>query len=353
MNKNKLLWSVVLILIAIISIPIVHAQFVPTGSRLFFILINAAIIAVVLFILQAFLIPGKADKEKTFVFIVIFIASLAIAFIFGQTGFIWKTGQLSRFFNIYVAVNAIIIGVLAYFILGFLDVGKKLVSPEGKKGYGILIFLGALMWAVGIQSSYGNLFIWQAYREIVDFFIGPKGVLNPFPPQYRLIVFAGAFFILSFFFNNYLITGATGANQRINYGLALIMAVNLAAADVGLATIIQISELIFFLFLAKGLGDTVPGKKWGSNWFLSLVLIGWASAAAFYGTENQGLLATIMGVPLVALGLLKGPGVQIGKIGVLSTATDMTLFGIELAVFIILTIVLSKLLGRMFGGTTT
>ena len=77
MSKNKLMWNIVLFLIVIAALPIAYAQNF-TGSRLFLILINAAIVGVVLFILQAFLIPKKEPKEQTAVWVAIIVGSLLI-----------------------------------------------------------------------------------------------------------------------------------------------------------------------------------------------------------------------------------------------------------------------------------
>jgi len=149
MSKNRLSWIFGLILISIIALPIAYAQIVPAGSQLYFLLINAAIIFVVLFALQSFLIPGKPDKEKTAVWVIVLLASLLLAYLFGRSGLLWAEGQpLARFFNLHVLVNAIIIAAVLYFVLGLLDINKKLGSPEGKAGYGIIIFLIALIFFV-------------------------------------------------------------------------------------------------------------------------------------------------------------------------------------------------------------
>src|SRR3989344_4017828 len=220
MRKNKLMWNIALFLVVIISLPIAHAQTF-TGSSWFFILINSLIVGVVLFILQSFLMPGKDPKEKTAVWVAIIAGSLLVGFLFGRNGFIWQ-GPLGRFFNIYIIVNTLIIAIVLYFVLGFILKDKIPKSPEGIGGYGLLIFIGALVWAIGIANSYGNVFVWQAYKYFISYFIGPEGILNPYPPQYRLLVFAGSGVLLAFFFSNYLITGA-GANAKVNYGLALIL----------------------------------------------------------------------------------------------------------------------------------
>lgn len=345
MSKNKLSWSIALFLIAITSLPIAYAQAF-TGTRIFFVLVNAAVIGLVLFILQAFLIQQKQGKEKGVVLFVVVAASLVLAFLFGQNGLIWNTGPLSRFFNIYVFVNAVIIAIVAYFVFGLFKVNEKLAkSPQGQTGYGILIFIGALIWAVGIQSAYGDIFIWEAYKSVVSFFIGSDGILNPNPPNYRLLVLLGSFFLFSFFFNQFLIKGGMGQNQMVNYGLAAIMAINLASAGVKPKAIIIIAEMLFVLMMATALKDTItstkhPGVAAAFRWFLSIVLIGWASSAATYGTEFQGILAWIVGTIWSIFG---------GGISLVSGASliDVILFIIFMIVGPIIVI---PIIARLIGG---
>ena len=124
MSKSKLIWSFAFILISIISLPIAYAQAF-TGSRIFFILVNAAIIGIVLFILQAFLIPGKPDKEKVSAWVIILIASLLISWFYGTNGYIWEVGPLALIFNPVVIINTVIIGIVLYLLSGFLDLKKK------------------------------------------------------------------------------------------------------------------------------------------------------------------------------------------------------------------------------------
>ncbi len=300
MRKNRLVWNVAVFLILIISIPIAYAQTF-TGSSWFFIVVNSLIVGIVLFVLQTFLMPGKDGKEKTAVWVAIIVGSLLIGFLFGRSGFIWATGPFSKFFNIYVLVNTFIIGIVAYFALGLLKVAD-IQSPQGKTGYGILIFIGALIWAVGIANSYGNVFVWQAYKYFISYFIGPEGILNPWPPQYRLLVFVGSFGLLAFFFQNYLIQQGT---KWVNYALALILAMNMASSGVSVTSVIILGEIIFVLVLQKALqaGGT---NKWLS-WILAIGLVGWASAAMTYGTQYQGFLATLLG-PLVSTFIGGAPG---------------------------------------------
>ena len=99
MSKNKLLWSIGLFLIIIISIPIAYAQTF-FESPIFLILINSLIVGVILFVLQSFLIPQKNPKEQTAVWVAIIVGSLLIGWFFGSQGYIWKLPVFERFIRI-------------------------------------------------------------------------------------------------------------------------------------------------------------------------------------------------------------------------------------------------------------
>ena len=286
MSKNKSAWGIALILISIISLPIAYAQVVPTGSKIYFILINAAIIFVLLFILQSFLIQGKSDKEKTSVWVIMILASLLLAYFFGQNGFLWE-GPLKWIFNVFILVNSAIIAAILYFVLGLLDVNKKLNSTEGKTGYGILIFLFSVMIAINIAP---NMFLWQQefVRSSFAFLFSPeKGILHP---KSGLLVFVTSFILISFFFNQFLLKQG---DKKLNYALALIFAVNLAIPPVNpIKDVVQMGEIIFILIVWETLKGTVPQDKPWAAFLLSILLVGWASAALTVNTpENRGAVA--------------------------------------------------------------
>ncbi len=312
MSKNKLAWIFGLILlITIISLPIAYAQIVTAGSQLYFLLINAAIIFVVLFALQSFLIPQKPDKERTAVWVIVIVASLLLAYLFGQTGYLWAEGQpLARFFSIPVLVNAVIIAAVLYFVLGWMKVGN-LNSPEGKGGYAILIFLVALIFAVKI----GNQWIWDqsVVRQFIAYLFGAEGILNPSPPAYRLWTFLVSATLLAFFFSGYLIKNVPGGN-KINYALAILIAMTLARSGTNFQRIVILGEVIFLIVLAEALKGTSPNVKgFNLNWVIAGFLVGWASAAMTYGTEYQGWLAWIVGTPLYYAGFITLDGTTVTR----------------------------------------
>ncbi|MBI2658651.1 hypothetical protein HYX05_00930 [Candidatus Woesearchaeota archaeon] len=320
MRKNRLIWSFGLFLIAIISLPIAHAQTL-FESPIFFILINSLIVGVVLFILQSVLMPQKNPKEQTAVWVAILVGSLLIGFMFGRSGFIWNHPVFAKFFSIYVLVNAVVIGIILYFLFGFLDINKKLGSPEGKGGLGIIIFLIAALFAVQI----GNQWIWQkaVVRQFIDYLFGSQGILNPAPPEYRLWAFITVTTLLSFFFKGYLLPTGAGGTDKVNYALAILIGSSVARAGISFASIVLLGEAIFTIVLAKALQGTAPDVKGKStNWILAAFLVGWASAAMTYGTEYQGWLAWIVGTPLWAMGLI-----QVGPTGAAAQPSGTGWFG--------------------------
>jgi len=304
-----MIWSVALFLIAVLILPIAYAQAF-TGTRIYFVLVNAVIIGLVLFILQAFLVPGKEGKEQVSAWVIVILASLVLAYFFGSTNYIWN-GPLARFFSLYVLVNSIVISIVLYFLFGFLDIQKRLGgSPEGKTGMGLIIFLIALIFAVKI----GNQWIWEqaVVAQLFGYLFGAQGILNPSGPAYRLWTFIGSATLLAFFFSGFLMKNVAGGN-KINYALAIVIASNMASAGVSIQSVVIMAEVIFTIVLAEALKGTV-GEKKGSNWLLAAFLVGWASAAATYGTEYQGMLARPVGFILWAFGFISvGPAGAVAR----------------------------------------
>ena len=117
MSRNKLSWIFAMVLTALAITPNAYAQVLGmAGANWYYLLINALIIGVVLFILQAILVPGKDPKEKTSIWLIIIIVSLLLAWFYGRNGFLWQ-GPLAVIFNIKVLVNAVIIAAVLYFVL--------------------------------------------------------------------------------------------------------------------------------------------------------------------------------------------------------------------------------------------
>ena len=126
--KNKFnLISVFLILIVLLSSSVYAQLFGIQTSGLGIVMINAFIIAALLFILQAFLVPKGSEGQKTGVYIGILIASIVAAWFIGNT-YIWNFGSLGLFFNVKVIVNTTLLSAFFYFIMQFGSESWKTIS---------------------------------------------------------------------------------------------------------------------------------------------------------------------------------------------------------------------------------
>ncbi len=348
MSKNKVMWNLALFLIVVLTLPIVHAQTL-AGSRIYYIVINAFVIGIVLFILQAVLVPGKPDKERVSAWIIVVIASLVLAFIFGENGFIWKTGPLAILFNLYVIVNSIIIAGVLYFVLGFLKF-EQLKSAEGKTGYGILLFLIAVVITINVAP---DRFIWQqvTLRGLIGYlfsgeqYTGPgarpglaRGLLH-----YRggLIVGITGFLVISFFFKHWLIK--EDSNKWLNYALAALFAYHLAAPPANaLRDVVFMGELAFTLIVLNSMKTTFggEGKKLIVSVVASMFIVGMASTLlTLHSPENRGFYGWV-GCHFGFIfhcdempGVAGMPGVGSGSGGF--SSSTMIIFAVLLAAFLI------------------
>ncbi len=308
MTTHKLPWIFAVILVFIAAAPLASAQSAGGGS-LSFVLINAAIVGFVLFMIQAFLLPGKDGKEKTAIYVGIIVGSLMIGFLFGQSGFIWQ-GYFGRYFNFYVLVNAAIIATVIYIILGY---KVNLNSKEGNGGYILLIFIISMVFAVNI----GQHWIWQltVIRDFAGYLFGADGLLNPSPPAYRLWVFISSFVLMAYFFVAYLNTDKKlekGGNI-ITYAISLLLAASMTRAGIGFPLVVKIAELVFFMVLADALKGQIGDGKY--EWGLAFLIVGWSSSAvtAAYGKEYEGIIGSFMAPMLRYYGLIPtAPGESVG-----------------------------------------
>lgn len=274
MSSNKLMQGIALALISIALLPPAYAQTF-SGSTLFFILVNTAVIAVVLFILQAFLVPGKTDKERASVWGIIIAVSLLIAWFFGSQGLIWQTGPIGAFFKSYawykVLGNALAIGAVLYFLLGWLDVPKRLGSAEGKTGYALLLFIIAFMLALKM----GNSWLWEqgTIGGLINYFLGDEGILTL--DKNRIFVFIGSGVLLAWFFN-FIAIGKE--NKTINYILAFLFAAHLASGAEPY-TIDSIKNLVLIIgtwILGSNLSEKFTGQWKVAGYGIAFFLVYWA-----------------------------------------------------------------------------
>ena len=310
MRKNRLMWNIALFLIIIIALPVAYAQ--TATASWFYVLINAAIVFVILFALQTFLIPGKADKEKTAVYAILIGGSLLIGLLFGRDGLIYNTGIVGAFFRTYIwyviLVNALIITAVLYFVLGLLDKNKRLMpgSPQGISGVGILLFLISIVFAVKL----GNRWIWQLenVQYFINYLFGVEGILV-YP---KIIVFITSFVVLAYFFTFYFTKEIAGA-KFITYALAAILAASMASAGVGLQIVIRIAEFVFLIVLADALDGKIKDGHY--KWGLAFLIVGWSSASltAAFGPEYSGIIGSFMAPMLRYYGLIRAePGATTG-----------------------------------------
>lgn len=269
MKIKSLSWIFALVLL--ISIPSAYAQTLG-GKNIFFIIINALIFGIILFLLQSFLLPNKPDKEKTAMWFVIIIASLLLAWFFGSSGYLWQ-GPLAILFNLKILVNSILIAAFLYFLLGILKI-PQLGSPEGKTGYGILLFVVSVIFAVKI----GNVWIWSqpTISALIKFFFGPEGILTL--NKNRLFIFLITGTVLATFFNY---VGLGKENAKINYLLAFIFAASLASGPDPL-TFAGVKRLVLVVgtwVLGGNLSDKFTGKAKVIGYVIAFFLMLWAVSA--------------------------------------------------------------------------
>jgi len=309
MSKNKFNWIIAMVLITTFVIPIANAQVLSRlgiGNIQFF-LVNAAVIFGALFLLQAVLVPNKEGKEKTSMWIIMLVASLAVSWFYGSAGYVWKVGPLALIFNLYVIVNAAIIGIIIYLVSGFIDLKGKLKSPEGSIGLTLIIFIVSLFIAVRI----GPQWIWSnaMVKSLIDFMFyvdkdGYGGILNPFGPRYKLWIFGSLFVVFSFFFNHFLMTGAE--NRKMSYALAFILSGHMAYNGISTSWAINIAEILFILIFEKGLRESIK-TPW-LRWIVAAFLVLWAGYAISAATGVSSASSTILGGGTVVGGVAYGIG---------------------------------------------
>ena len=72
---------------------------------------------------------------------------MLISWLYGTSGYIWKTGPLAQYLNKFILVNALIMGAVAYIGLGLLDTKDRFKSTQAQVGLGIIILVFSIMIA--------------------------------------------------------------------------------------------------------------------------------------------------------------------------------------------------------------
>ena len=292
MSKNKINWIIAMVLTAALALPAASAQgFSMFGygvANIKFFLVNAAVIFFVLFILQAFLVPGKEGKEKTSMWVIMLVAALLISYLYGGNGYIWETGFIGQFFATYVWYivlgNAAIIALVLYFVLGLIKI--KVESPEGKIGYGLLLFVISSIFAVKL----GNQWVWSqpTVATLIDYFFGQYGILTT--NQNRIFIFIGTSVLFAVFFDY---IGLGKENRKLNYMLAVIFAANLVSGP-NPYTYSDIKPMVLIIgtwILGGNLSDKFTGKWKIGGYAIAFLLMMWAVSSVETAVTPEGKAA--------------------------------------------------------------
>ncbi len=304
-------------LVQIISIAVLFLALIPVAYAGFddmvgflggwrYLVVNAFIAFAVLFIVQAILMQGKGDKEKTVVWIFLIVISIAIGWYFGSTvGYIWQHPFIGKIFSIHVIVNAAIIGIIAYLIMPWLKVNMD--SQPGKIGLGIIVGIIGLVAAIKI----GPHFIWEleTVKMAIDFAFGEKGILTF--NESRIIIFTVMTVLLIFLFN---FLKVSEDNKTITTLLALVIAAGLARQGMTIDALVRIAQIILIITLGTKLKDVWGGSN--EHKMMTVLAYGTIAALIFYATsliapgygwfgdEKTGKIAAWIGLAGGLLGIL-------------------------------------------------
>ena len=246
-------------------------------------IVNGAIIFCILFVLQSLLMPGKADKEKGVVWIIlVFVSGVASWFLSIGTGYIWMHPKIGLLFNYYVIVNTAIISLLLYFVLGLLKV--KMDSGPGKTGLWVMIIIVSILFA----AKLGNNWIWSisSVRGIIDFFFGAKGILtlDPATGNYRLFIFIIMGLSLSWLFTFLEVSKQT---PKLNYVIAAMIASTFARGGADLNSALLAGQFIAIIIIGLQLASRT-NKLIG--FAVATLLIEWSISAISMKYTILGIL---------------------------------------------------------------
>ena len=361
MSKNRLSWIFALVLL--ISIPAAYAQTF-AGLNLYFILINAAIVFVILFLLQSILIPGKEGKEKTSMWIIVIIASLVIAFFYGQNRFIWQ-GPLAMFFSIKLVVNSVIISAVLYFALAFIP-KLDLKSKEGNIGFWILIFVISAVIAINLSP---DRFLWQqeTLRSFYSYLFsgqeitrkdGTKIATGILHYNGGLFTLVSSFIVINFFLQSYLLKQG---NKWVNFMMAGLFAFLMASPPASPARDVVLMGEFFFIFIFWEALKASIGKEGKMVWFslaLSVFMVMLISAALTVSSPNsRGVLGWFgCHIPIVGPNCEYSDGTtktgEIATAGSGWTATAIIKMIVLLIISVVVLVVVVKIIQKYRSGTT-
>lgn len=297
-------------------------------------IVNAFLIFVILFILQATLVPEKLEKERAVMWVMMIGLSLGISWFISSSGYIWHHPKIGLVFNQWTPVNAAIITLVVIIVLPW--VGVKLEAPRANVGMWILV--GVVATAISINL--GSHYIWQepAYQGIKDFLFGEKGVLtiDPSKNNYRLMVFITMSVVWAWLLSTLKVSEKT---PKISYALAILIAAQMAHGGLALKNAVQLTQLAAIIILGNQLS-----KSWGANEpgmkFLAYAVI---YGLVEWATWTVDKCFTIW--PIVWFSGCVG-GTAAGAVRRAGGSFNIWLFIIVIAVEVVAIIVINKLLNK-------
>ncbi|MBI2661522.1 hypothetical protein HYX09_04650, partial [Candidatus Woesearchaeota archaeon] len=294
--------------------------------------VNAMIIFAALFVLQAVLMPGKPDKEKTVSWMMVLAASLVISWFVSSSGFIWEHPTIGRIFEPHMVVNTILITAFTYLALGLLKVGLPQSGP-GKVATWLMIGVISFMASVRIGESY----VWQleTLQRFVQFLFGAQGILTF--NENRIIVFAVA---TALFIWTFALLHVSDNQPKINYALALILGASLAGSEdpVSINFLVMFGHVIGMIAIGKNLAQQATGGRMKfAAYAFAFLLLWWVINAAAPGYGIGGSFGTLF---------FEGKGVSEGG---LSGPIKLGVYLLEILLWIVMAVVSLKLVNRAFG----
>lgn len=299
--SHGLLKMIFVVIGLVLSLPVVQAAGIDSalgflgGARFF--VINVLIIFGILFVLQAYLVPGKMEKEKIVVWIFIGAITLFSSWFLGSN-YIWELPFLNRLLRFTTIVNTILLTVVLTVLVPLLK-----LKPEGGGGKGMwfLKIVVALIIALGI----GDMYLWDvnAVRGLLGFLFGSEGILtlNPEQGNYRLIIFFVTALFLSWLFTYLQISGET---KSLGYILAFLISGTLTHQGMNLGLTIWIAQIISILIIGNRLRETWGGEGWSRTVFAYGIAAVIVVTASYAIAPNMGLTQWFAPLAQVGLGVL-------------------------------------------------
>lgn len=320
MKANKLIWIFAMVLL--ISIPSAFAAPAIFGNAYFILAVNILIVWIVLSIIVSF-ISEKYNKIKPILWLAALALAVLIAWKFGRGSmYIWQVAELAPYINEYFIVNTLIIGAVGYFLIGFIYEPK---TPQSKYGLPIMTLLiaGLIAQNIGNDWVFKSSHVKEGYNYLfapehtetdssgksvsVGGILRPEGPTSNPPGKYRLLVFATAVIVFSWFLISFL--NITTGGNKLSITMAIIIAASLSHRGESIDMVRNIAEVLSFLIVLKqipadifAIGGSLPGLPGaaqsllgglgaGLRYAVAVVVVSWIFCSAF----NASILGPIVG----------------------------------------------------------